>query len=80
MILGRGELDGTWILTGDTVAAMTRDRRTPAQHADPPFNPPLGQTMWEERGFGYCFDGDFESIRGIGERMSENGQRLRRTW
>ncbi|WP_067892032.1 serine hydrolase domain-containing protein [Nocardia vaccinii] len=53
MILGRGELDGTRILTGDTVDAMTRDRLTPAQHADPPFNPPLGQTMWEEQGFGY---------------------------
>lgn len=53
MILGRGELDGTRILTGDTVRAMSRDRLTPAQHADPPFNPPLGQTMWEDQGFGY---------------------------
>ncbi|MFF3570508.1 serine hydrolase domain-containing protein [Nocardia jiangxiensis] len=53
MILGRGELDGTRILTGDTVDAMARDRLTPAQHADPPFNPPMGQTMWEEQGFGY---------------------------
>ncbi|MQY21392.1 serine hydrolase domain-containing protein [Nocardia macrotermitis] len=53
MILGRGELDGTRILTADTVETMARDRLTPAQHTDPPFNPPLGQTMWDEQGFGY---------------------------
>ncbi len=53
MFLGRGELEGTRILSAALVEAMARDYLTPEQHADPPFNPPLGQTMWDEQGFGY---------------------------
>jgi len=53
MLLGRGELDGTRILSAALVEAMGRDYLTPEQHTNPPFNPPLGQTMWAEQGFGY---------------------------
>ncbi|MGW4249608.1 serine hydrolase domain-containing protein [Nocardia sp. NPDC004722] len=53
MLLNGGELDGTRILSADLVAAMSRDYLTPAQHATPPFAPPLGQTIWADQGFGY---------------------------
>lgn len=53
MLLGGGELDGARILSRATVEAMWRDYLTPEQRAVPPFNPPLGQTMWDEQGFGY---------------------------
>lgn len=53
MLLGQGELDGTRILSRELVEKMTRDYLTPEQHAAPPFNPPLGQTIWDEHGFGY---------------------------
>jgi CubicO group peptidase (beta-lactamase class C family) len=53
MLLGHGEFDGARILSRATVEAMSRDYLTPEQHAAPPFNPPLGQTMWDEEGFGY---------------------------
>lgn len=53
MLLGGGEFDGTRILSRGIVEAMTRDHLTPEQHAAPPFNPPLGQTIWDEHGFGY---------------------------
>jgi CubicO group peptidase (beta-lactamase class C family) len=32
---------------------MTTDHLTTAQRMQPPFAPPLGQTMWAEHGFGY---------------------------
>ncbi|MGF6880949.1 CubicO group peptidase (beta-lactamase class C family) [Nocardia sp. GAS34] len=53
MLLGHGEFDGARILSRGTVEAMSSDYLTLEQHAAPPFNPPLGQTMWDEQGFGY---------------------------
>ena len=53
MLLGGGEFDGARLLSRATVEAMSRDYLTPEQHAAPPFNPPLGQTMWDEQGFGH---------------------------
>lgn len=53
LLLNRGELDGVRILPPELVDAMLRDHLTPEQHSAPPFNPPLGQTLWDEQGFGY---------------------------
>ncbi|MFE3194250.1 serine hydrolase domain-containing protein [Nocardia sp. NPDC059240] len=53
MLLNGGELNGTRILSTELVSALTRDHLTPEQHATPPFNPPLGQAIWSDQGFGY---------------------------
>ncbi|MGW5110536.1 serine hydrolase domain-containing protein [Nocardia sp. NPDC004123] len=53
MLLNGGELDGVRILSAETVAALSRDHLTPEQHAAAPFNPPLGQAIWADQGFGY---------------------------
>ncbi|WP_063712511.1 serine hydrolase domain-containing protein [Nocardia concava] len=53
MLLNGGELDGVRVLSTDLVAALSTDYLTPEQHATPPFNPPLGQTIWADQGFGY---------------------------
>ncbi|MEC3957399.1 serine hydrolase domain-containing protein [Nocardia sp. CDC153] len=53
MLLGGGELDGVRVLSAELVAALGTDYLTPEQHATPPFNPPLGQTIWADQGFGY---------------------------
>ncbi|WP_162958680.1 serine hydrolase domain-containing protein [Nocardia yunnanensis] len=53
MLPNHGELDGVRILSPHLVSALSQDRLTPDQHATPPFNPPLGQTIWADQGFGY---------------------------
>ncbi|MEC3919085.1 serine hydrolase domain-containing protein [Nocardia sp. CDC160] len=53
MLLNGGELDGVRVLSAELVAALGTDYLTPEQHAAPPFNPPLGQTIWADQGFGY---------------------------
>ncbi|WP_460723992.1 serine hydrolase domain-containing protein [Nocardia heshunensis] len=53
MLLNGGELNGVRILSPDLFAALSRDHLTPEQHANPPFNPPLGQAIWTDQGFGY---------------------------
>ncbi|WP_196054866.1 serine hydrolase domain-containing protein [Nocardia aurantiaca] len=53
MLIEGGELDGVRILSAETAAALSRDHLTPEQHAAAPFNPPLGQFIWADQGFGY---------------------------
>lgn len=53
MLLDKGTFDGAQVLSAGLVEAMATDRLTPQQRADPPFAPPLGQSMWAEHGFGY---------------------------
>ncbi|MFE2958570.1 serine hydrolase domain-containing protein [Nocardia tengchongensis] len=53
MLIGGGELDGVRILRPETAAALAADHLTPEQHAVAPFNPPLGQALWADQGFGY---------------------------
>ncbi|MFI1919789.1 serine hydrolase domain-containing protein [Nocardia sp. NPDC020380] len=52
MLANQGTLDGVRILSRPTVQALSTDYLTPEQHVTP-FNPPLGQTIWDDAGFGY---------------------------
>ncbi|WP_157393502.1 serine hydrolase domain-containing protein [Nocardia terrae] len=53
MLLGGGALNGVRILSAELVEALRTDYLTPEQHAVSPFNPPLGQGIWDDQGFGY---------------------------
>jgi CubicO group peptidase (beta-lactamase class C family) len=57
MLLNKGELDGTRILSRKTVEAMTTDYLTPEQHTHRSFEfdrVDIGPSeMWDNRGFGY---------------------------
>ena len=57
MLLGGGKLDGVRVLSRGAVEAMTTDKLTPAQHAQP-YPSPIradadGSHMWANQGFGY---------------------------
>jgi CubicO group peptidase (beta-lactamase class C family) len=49
MLLGRGEVDGTRVLSRKMVEAMTTDYLTPEQHTHSFF----GRALWDSLGFGY---------------------------
>jgi CubicO group peptidase (beta-lactamase class C family) len=57
MLLGGGKLDGVRVLSRRAVDAMTTDKLTPAQHAQP-YPAPIradadDSNMWANQGFGY---------------------------
>jgi CubicO group peptidase (beta-lactamase class C family) len=57
MLLGGGKLNGVRVLSRRTVEAMTTDKLTPAQHAEP-YPAPIradadGSNMWANQGYGY---------------------------